>query len=83
VNEPSNSRSIVWSEESNGFMHHQLFLYKHKQSNKMKDCVFTLNNADLLPPVVAMHACIVLRLWDHAISTAGDVGSRSYTSSNG
>jgi hypothetical protein len=34
-------------------------------------------NADLLPPVVAMHACIVLGLWDYAIPTACDVESRS------
>jgi hypothetical protein len=34
-------------------------------------------NADLLPPVVAMHACIVLGLWDHTISTACDEESRS------
>jgi hypothetical protein len=33
-------------------------------------------NADLLPPVVAMHACIVLGLHEHDIYTACDVESR-------
>jgi hypothetical protein len=47
VNEPSNSRSILCSGESNGFMH-QLFLHKHKQSKKTKDCVFTLDLMDNL-----------------------------------
>jgi hypothetical protein len=30
---------------------------------------------DLLPPVVAMHACIILGLWEHTIPTACDVES--------
>jgi hypothetical protein len=34
-------------------------------------------NGDLLPPVVAMHTCIVHGLWDYAIPTACDVESRS------
>jgi hypothetical protein len=34
------------------------------------------NNVDLLPPVVAMHACIVLGLCEHDIPTACDVESR-------
>jgi hypothetical protein len=33
-------------------------------------------NADLLPPVVAMHACIILGLCEHDIPTACDVQSR-------
>jgi hypothetical protein len=33
-------------------------------------------NVDLLPPVVAMHACIVLGLCEHDILTACDVESR-------
>jgi hypothetical protein len=33
-------------------------------------------NADLLPPVVAMHACIGLRLCEHDIPTACNVDSR-------
>jgi hypothetical protein len=33
-------------------------------------------NADLLPPVVAMHACIVLGLCEHDIPTACNVENR-------
>jgi hypothetical protein len=33
-----------------------------------KEYVYICINADLLPPVVAMHACIVLRLCEHGIS---------------
>jgi hypothetical protein len=37
--------------------------------------VIIRNNADLLPPVVAMHACIVLGLCEHDIPNACDVES--------
>jgi hypothetical protein len=33
-------------------------------------------NADLLPPVVAIHTCIVIGLCEHDIPTACDVESR-------
>jgi hypothetical protein len=38
--------------------------------------IYIYINADLLPPVVAMHACIILGLWEHTIPTACDVESR-------
>jgi hypothetical protein len=37
---------------------------------------FDVFNVDLLPPVVAMHACIVLGLCEHDIPTTCDVESR-------
>jgi hypothetical protein len=37
--------------------------------------VYHKTNADLLPPVVAMHACIVFGLHEHDIPTACDVES--------
>jgi hypothetical protein len=36
---------------------------------------YNRTNADLLLPVVAMHACIILGLWEHTIPTAYDVES--------
>jgi hypothetical protein len=42
-----------------------------------------LNNADLLPPVVAMHAPCVIGLQDHAISSARDEESTSFACYNG
>jgi hypothetical protein len=38
--------------------------------------IYIYINADLLSPVVAMHACIVLGLHEHDIPTACDVESR-------
>jgi hypothetical protein len=46
---------------------------------RLKKCttIHTMkNNADLLPPVVAMHACIVFGLCEHDTPTACDVESR-------
>jgi hypothetical protein len=40
--------------------------------------VYVYINVDLLPPVVAMHACIVLGLCEHDIPTACDVESRRW-----
>jgi hypothetical protein len=40
-------------------------------------------NADLLPPVVAMHAPCVIGLQDHVISSAKDKESASFACSNG
>jgi hypothetical protein len=47
-----------------------IFVKTHRNPTKEKI------NTDLLPSVVAMHACIVLGLCEHDIPTACDVESR-------
>jgi hypothetical protein len=51
--------------------------------NAAKDTLKININADLLPPVVAMHAPCVIGLQDHAISSARDEESTSFAFSNG
>jgi hypothetical protein len=59
-----------------------VYYSKNRQSKcvLIQNYIYTLYltyNADLLPPVVAMQACIILGLWEHAIPTACNVESRS------
>jgi hypothetical protein len=52
-------------------------LYIYQNANSYLCCFHnTYINVDLLPPVVAMHACIVLGLCEHNTPTACDVESR-------